>query len=32
MSKLLMQRVTWRVMALIGFESVLIMSAVLLGT
>jgi sugar transferase (PEP-CTERM system associated) len=32
MSKLLMQRVTWRVMALIGFESVLIMSAVLVGT
>jgi sugar transferase (PEP-CTERM system associated) len=32
MSKLLMQRVTWRVMALIGFESVLIMSAVLMGT
>ena len=32
MSKLLMQRVTWRVMALIGFESVLILSAVLLGT
>jgi sugar transferase (PEP-CTERM system associated) len=32
MSKLLMQRVTWRLMALIGFESVLIMSAVLLGT
>jgi sugar transferase (PEP-CTERM system associated) len=27
-----MQRVTWRLMALIGFESVLIMSAVLLGT
>jgi sugar transferase (PEP-CTERM system associated) len=27
-----MQRVTWRVMALIGFESVLIMSAVLMGT
>ena len=32
MSKLLMQRVTWRGMALIGFESVLILSAVLLGT
>ncbi len=32
MSKLLMQRVTWRVMALVGFESVLILSAVLLGT
>jgi len=32
MSKLLMQRVTWRVMALIGFESVLILNAVLLGT
>ncbi len=32
MSKLLMQRVTWRVTALIGFESVLIMSAVLVGT
>ncbi len=31
MSKLLMQRVTWRVMTLIGFESVLILSAVLLG-
>jgi sugar transferase (PEP-CTERM system associated) len=32
MSKLLMQRVTWRGMALFGFESVLIMSAVLMGT
>ena len=31
MSKLLMQRVTWRGMTLIGFESVLILSAVLLG-
>ena len=32
MSKLLMQRVTWRGTVLIGFESVLILSAVLMGT
>jgi sugar transferase (PEP-CTERM system associated) len=32
MSKLLMQRVTGRAVALIGFESVLILSAVLMGT
>jgi sugar transferase (PEP-CTERM system associated) len=31
MSKLLMQRVTWRATTLIGFESVLILSAVVLG-
>jgi len=31
MSKVLMQRVTWRVTTLIGFESVLIFSAVVLG-
>ena len=31
MSKVLMQRVTWRVVTLIGFESVLLLSAVLLG-